>query len=110
LLILGLHSTTYAQDRSSVRQQDTTRTTARAESTSTDSMKSGYNVERNPSEQNPPGYRGMERPAALSDSGATADSSAPGDATSRVNQMKREDSGTVETAAKKTGAETKHVK
>jgi hypothetical protein len=42
--------------------------------------------------QNPPGYRGMERPVNVlpSDSGARADSSAPADATSRINQRRRQ--------------------
>ena len=90
-LSFGLPSTTFAQD-TTASQQDTTRHTAVADSSS-DSTKSGYNVERNPSEQNPQGYRGMERPAELSDS-AQLDSAgrADADATNRVNQIERQDS------------------
>jgi hypothetical protein len=92
-LSLGLPGTILAQDTSTTaRQQDTTQAAARADSTSSDSTKWGYSVERHPSQQNPQGYRGMERPSSLSDSGSVSDTVAPADATSRVNQMERQDS------------------
>jgi len=53
-------------------------------------------VDSSSKNQNPPGYRGMERPAnalpADSGSGAKADTTAPADATSRINQRARQDS------------------
>jgi hypothetical protein len=91
-LSLGLPGTIRAQETGTARQQDTTQTAARAESTSSDSTKWGYSVERQPDEQNPQGYRGMERPSSLSDSGSVGDTLNPADATSRVNQMERQDS------------------
>jgi hypothetical protein len=61
-----------------------------------DSTKWGYKVDSSSTNQNPPGYRGMERPAnalpADSGSGAKADTTAPADATSRINQRARQDS------------------
>jgi len=61
-----------------------------------DSTKWGYKVDSSSKNQNPPGYRGMERPAnalpADSGSGAKADTTAPADATSRINQRARQDS------------------
>ena len=68
-------------------------TTAADSSGRSDSTKWGYPVNRSAQDQNPPGYRGMERPKNLSDSAsAAADSSAPADATSRINQRRRQDS------------------
>ena len=62
-----------------------------------DSTKWGYPVNRNPREQNPPGYRGMERPAGLNGDSAAMDSSSTGatyrsDST-RAGSMSRSDSG-----------------
>jgi hypothetical protein len=51
------------------------RAEASADSTRSDSTKWGYPVNRNPQEQNPPGYRGMERPAGLSGDSTAVDSS-----------------------------------
>ncbi|HEX6405902.1 MAG TPA: hypothetical protein VFZ90_01810 [Gemmatimonadales bacterium] len=66
---------------------------------SRDSTKWGYKVDSSSKNQNPPGYRGMERPAnvlpADSGSGAKADTAAPADATSRINQRARQDSSSV---------------
>ncbi|HKP49653.1 MAG TPA: hypothetical protein VJU17_06520 [Gemmatimonadales bacterium] len=66
---------------------------------SQDSTKWGYKVDSSSKNQNPPGYRGMERPAnvlpADSGSGAKADTTAPADATSRINQRARQDSSSV---------------
>jgi hypothetical protein len=50
-------------------------------------------VDRKPEVQNPPGYRGMERPVnVLPPDSAKSDSGAAANATSRVNQMQRQDS------------------
>ncbi len=64
---------------------------------SQDSTKWGYKVDSSSKNQNPPGYRGMERPANVlpADSGAKADTAAPADATSRINQRARQDSSSV---------------
>jgi len=51
---------------------------ASADSVRRDSTKWGYPVNRNPQEQNPPGYRGMERPAGLNADSAAMDSSSAG--------------------------------
>jgi len=51
---------------------------ASADSVRRDSTKWGYPVNRNPQEQNPPGYRGMERPAGLNSDSAAMDSSSAG--------------------------------
>jgi hypothetical protein len=67
-------------------------TTADGNQSGADSTKWGHAVNRNPQDQNPPGYRGMERPANLPSGSGTADSSAPADATSRTNQRRRQDS------------------
>jgi hypothetical protein len=74
----------------------------RAASTKRHSMKSArhkgatkwcYPVDSTSKNQNPAGYRGMERPAnVVPDSGARSDSSTPADATSRINQRARQDS------------------
>jgi hypothetical protein len=56
-----------------------------------DSTRWGYHVDRAPQHQNPPGYRGLERPKNLP-AASQADSSAPADATSRINQRQRQDS------------------
>ncbi len=44
---------------------------ARQDSARTDSTKWGYQVDRQPEAQNPPGYRGLERPAGLDDTSRT---------------------------------------
>jgi hypothetical protein len=54
--------------KSSTKQQASSDTAA-----GRDSTKWGYKVDRNPRHQNPPGYRGMERPVQ-GDSGAVRDS------------------------------------
>jgi hypothetical protein len=61
---------------------------------SQDSTKWGYPVDTSSKAQNPAGYRGMERPVNVlpPDSGAKSDTSAPADATSRINQRRRQDS------------------
>lgn len=89
-LAFGVSTSIYAQETATT-QQDTARNAAIRDSTS-DSTKWGYTAEHNPNQQNPPGYRGMERPAQLSDSAGVSDSSATADATSRVKQMQRQDS------------------
>ena len=55
------------------RQAQVQRATSEAagDSSGTDSTKWGYQVDRNPDAQNPPGYRGMERPASLDSARAT---------------------------------------
>lgn len=65
-----------------------------ADTTKADSTKWGYRTDRQPGVQNPPGYRGMERPVNVfpADSAAKADSQASGTATSRINQMRRQGS------------------
>ena len=61
---------------------------------SQDSTKWGYPVDTSSKGQNPAGYRGMERPVNVlpADSGAKSDTTAPADATSRINQRRRQDS------------------
>jgi hypothetical protein len=69
-------------------QQQTNRDTTRQDST-----KWGYKANHHPDVQNPAGYRGMERPVnVFPPDSSKSDSGAPADATSRVNQMKRQDS------------------
>jgi hypothetical protein len=77
-------------------QQDTA--SARTPRTGEDSLKWGYPENRNPEVQNPPGYRGMERAIDAFPADTTPESSgdAPEDATTRVQQMQRQDS--IETA------------
>jgi hypothetical protein len=61
--------------------------------TRADSLKWGYPVDKNPEVQNPPGYRGMERPVGVFPPDSSRnDSAASASATSRVNQMQRQDS------------------
>jgi hypothetical protein len=63
------------------------------DTTGADSTRWGYDVDRKPEVQNPPGYRGMERPVnVLPPDSAKSDSGAAANATSRVNQMQRQDS------------------
>jgi hypothetical protein len=58
-----------------------------------DSTKWCYPVNRDPEVQNPAGYRGMERPIeTFPPDSMRDDSTASASATSRVNQMKRQDS------------------
>ena len=66
------------------RQAEVQRATSEAagDSSGTDSTKWGYQVDRNPDVQNPPGYRGMERPASL-DSASAADTAATDTAANR---------------------------
>jgi hypothetical protein len=88
-LLLGIPGIVAAQDTAS--QRDTTQSNAQADTTAADSTQQwGYPVDSTADDQNPPGYRGMERPSSLPDSGE-ADTTAPADATSRVNQMERQD-------------------
>jgi hypothetical protein len=90
-LALALPCTMQAQQTSAPpRQQDSSQTSARADSSGSDSTKWGYHVDRDSSRQNPPGYRGMETPAGIDSS--MADSSAGASATSRVSQRERQDS------------------
>jgi hypothetical protein len=87
----GMRSTSDTTMRHTGRRhwRNRNRSTAGADS----ATKWGYPVDSSGKAQNPPGYRGMERPAALpADSSAKSDSSAPADATSRINQRKRQDS------------------
>jgi hypothetical protein len=56
------------------------------DSTGQDSTKWGYKVDKSPKHQNPPGYRGMERPAGL-DSAARQDSAGGRDSTSTPGQQ-----------------------
>ena len=64
-----------------------------ARAAGSDSTKWGYKVDKSSANQNPPGYRGMERPTSLRrDSSASSDTTAPADATSRINQRERQDS------------------
>lgn len=73
-------------------KQDTA--AAQSRGAGTDSTKWGYPTDRTPEVQNPPGYRGMERPIGTfpADSAPQRDSTASASATSRVNQMRRQDS------------------
>jgi hypothetical protein len=89
-LIIGVPSSVQAQETGSA-QQDTTQSAARNDTSGGDSTKWGYEVNRSDRAQNPPGYRGMERPASLGDS-TSADSLA--DATTRTSQMQRQDTVT----------------
>jgi hypothetical protein len=71
---------------------------ASADSMRSDSTKWGYRVNRNPREQNPPGYRGMERPAGLNGDSAAMDTSSAGatyrsDTTRDAGSMSRSDTG-----------------
>lgn len=88
-LAIGAPGSVAAQDTTA--QQDTMQSAARSDTTGTDSTRWGYDVERNAGAQNPPGYRGMERPAGIIDS-AGPDSVAQADATSRTSQLQRQDS------------------
>lgn len=65
---------------------------AGADRAKADSTKWGRPTDREADVQNPAGYRGMERPAALPADSSGQDSVAGGDATSRVNQARRQDS------------------
>jgi hypothetical protein len=74
-LVLGV-TPVKAQDTASLRQ---------------DSPRSGTVDTSQAGAQNPSGYRAMERPQS-SDSTTASDSAAPADATSRINQRRRQDS------------------
>ncbi|HET7598729.1 MAG TPA: hypothetical protein VFK09_00460 [Gemmatimonadales bacterium] len=81
------HQTRSAQDtsRTATTGQDTTRA-------GNDSTKWGYPVDTTGA-QNPPGYRGMERPEALdSAQRATGDTTYQSNPTSRTSQRERQDS------------------
>jgi len=98
LALLAVTPAAAAQSTSSTRQdssvsQSTADSQSIADSTRSDSTKWGYAVDSSSKNQNPAGYRGMERPTnLLPDSGTARDSSAPADATSRINQRERQDS------------------
>ncbi len=97
LLILGVPFTAAAaQDTSATRQdtaavqQETTTQAAGNDTARADSVQWGRTADRDPEVQNPPGYRGMERPVNVFPPD-TADTSSAGDATSRTSQMQRQD-------------------
>ena len=90
--VAAAQSTSVTRQDSSVTQS-TADSLSTADSTRSDSTKWGYPVDSSSKNQNPAGYRGMERPTnLLPDSGMKTDSSAPADATSRINQRERQDS------------------
>lgn len=68
------------------------RASATADTAAADSTRWGYHTDSTPEVQNPPGYRGMERPVGVSRPDSGADSAAAADATSRVNQARRQGS------------------
>ena len=83
-LALAVPSAVASAQESSAQVQDSTRE---------DSTKWGYTTDRDPAVQNPPGYRGMERPVnVFPPDSAAGDSAAPASATSRTSQMQRQDS------------------
>lgn len=102
LLLGGLALTTgvasvQAQE-SEAQQSDTTMQPPSAiavqDSAQQDSTVWGTSANRNPDVQNPPGYRGMERPVNVfpPDSGRASDSLSAANGTTRVTQMQRQDS------------------
>jgi hypothetical protein len=78
------------QDTSAARQDTSTRTAA-ADTAQADSTQWGRPTDQEAEVQNPPGYRGMERPVNVFPPD-TADTSSAGNATSRTSQLKRQDS------------------
>jgi hypothetical protein len=90
MLILGVPLTSaQAQDTSAV-QRDTSKQAAATDTIRRDSTQWGRTADRDAEVQNPPGYRGMERPVNVFPPD-TADTSSAADATSRTSQMKRQD-------------------
>lgn len=71
-----------------LRAQDTA-TTATADTMQQDSTQWGYDVNADPSVQNPPGYRGLERPAGLPDT--TMADTGVADEMDRTGQMQRQE-------------------